>query len=290
MYQDSLLIALICVIVALIIYLVKLYNDKKEVEKSNKGLFEKLDKLDQKLELRNKEILDLTQNINSKALVLFNKFKSDEIKSITNEIRKLEIQNANLELKKWIKENEDRIRKDSSERSKNIILGQLYENLTPFLKGFKWNPKDVRFLGHPVDLIVFDGISEGRERIKVHFVEIKTGQSNLSKRQRIIRDAILDKEVYWSTHRPDKELEVTYLPEKESKLKSGNIDSILNMYPYEFTEAMKNYISAWRKLNPITSYDDWLSNLDEEIIQEVDEEFLNCIWFASKTSNAQNTG
>jgi hypothetical protein len=37
------------------------------------------------------------------------------------------------------------------------------------------------------------------------------------------------------------------------------------MYPYEFTEAMKNYISAWRKLNPITSYDDWLSNLDEEI-------------------------
>jgi predicted Holliday junction resolvase-like endonuclease len=66
----------------------------------------------------------------------------------------------------------------------------------PYLPAFEFNPKDARFLGRPVDFVVFDGLDEGDLR-QIVFVEVKTGGSKLTSRERLIRDAIRDGRVMW---------------------------------------------------------------------------------------------
>jgi len=94
----------------------------------------------------------------------------------------------------WCIKHEKTIRKDSVERSRSIIRGQATEHLAPFVIK-ESNPKDYRFLGSPIDYIVFHGLSDvidgERESIeKITFLDIKTGKSRLNKSQRKIRDAI----------------------------------------------------------------------------------------------------
>ena len=88
------------------------------------------------------------------------------------------------------------IRNDAIKRSQAVSAGKAYEQLAPFLPGFAFDPKDARFLGSPVDLVVFDGMTQGRVR-RVVFVEVKTGQSHLSDRERQIRDVIAARSVEW---------------------------------------------------------------------------------------------
>lgn len=66
------------------------------------------------------------------------------------------------------------IREDAVLRSQAVTAGKVHEQLIPYLPAFPYNPKDVRFLGSPVDLVVFDGLAEGRVR-RIVFVEVKTG-------------------------------------------------------------------------------------------------------------------
>ncbi len=88
------------------------------------------------------------------------------------------------------------IRQDAVLRSQAVTVGKVSEQLLPYLPGFRFNPKDARFLGSPVDLVVFDGLDEGELR-GVWFLEVKTGNAGLSGRERQIRDAILEKRVGW---------------------------------------------------------------------------------------------
>jgi predicted Holliday junction resolvase-like endonuclease len=69
------------------------------------------------------------------------------------------------------------------------------EHLIPFFPGFRYNSKDARFLGTPVDIVVFDGLSEGRLR-QIVFIEVKTGNNaNLSTRERQIRQCVRNRRV-----------------------------------------------------------------------------------------------
>ena len=88
------------------------------------------------------------------------------------------------------------LRRDAVQRSEAVTLGKVSEQLVPFLPDFPFNPKDARFLGSPVDLIVFDGLADDRLR-RVVFVEVKTGNAGLTARERAIRDAIAGQRVEW---------------------------------------------------------------------------------------------
>ena len=55
------------------------------------------------------------------------------------------------------------------EKSKAVIAGKVTERIIPYLPEFRYNPKDARFIGSPIDLIVFDGLDEGDLR-KIVFV------------------------------------------------------------------------------------------------------------------------
>ena len=89
------------------------------------------------------------------------------------------------------------IREDAVQRSQAVTAGKVHEQLIPYLPGFPYNPKDVRFLGSPVDLVVFDGLAEGRVR-RIVFLEVKSGRSGLSSRERCVRDAVQAGEVEWA--------------------------------------------------------------------------------------------
>jgi len=108
----------------------------------------------------------------------------------------------------WCITKEKEIRKDSLTRSRNIIRGQATEHLSPFMiKGY--SPKDFRFLGNPIDFIIYDGLGEvtdgNRDSIKsIIFLDIKTGNSQLNKVQRRIRDCVLDGRIEFLVFNPDK--------------------------------------------------------------------------------------
>jgi predicted Holliday junction resolvase-like endonuclease len=82
-------------------------------------------------------------------------------------------------------------RRDSVDRSRSVVSGKVQEHLAPLFPEFlsQFNPKDARFLGTPLDLIVFDGLDEGEVR-RIVFVEVKTGRASLLSRERRCRDAI----------------------------------------------------------------------------------------------------
>jgi predicted Holliday junction resolvase-like endonuclease len=82
------------------------------------------------------------------------------------------------------------IRRDAVARSRAVIRGQAVEHLAPLLPEFDFHPGDARFLGHPIDYVVFDGLSEDREQLEIVFVEIKTGEAHLSRREAAVREAV----------------------------------------------------------------------------------------------------
>jgi predicted Holliday junction resolvase-like endonuclease len=88
------------------------------------------------------------------------------------------------------------VRADAVQRSEAITAGKVHEQLLPYLPDFPYNPKDVRFLGSPTDLVVFDGLAEGQVK-RIVFLEVKTGSSGLTARERSVRDAIQAREVEW---------------------------------------------------------------------------------------------
>jgi len=89
------------------------------------------------------------------------------------------------------------IRENAVQRSLAVTVGKVQEQLVPYLPEFGFNPKDARFLGSPVDLIVFDGLAAGEVR-RVVFLEVKTGTAPLTARERQVREVIEARDVEWA--------------------------------------------------------------------------------------------
>ena len=89
------------------------------------------------------------------------------------------------------------IRQDAVQKSQAVTVGKVHEQLIPYLPDFHYNPKDARFLGSPVDLVVFDGLADGQVR-RIVFLEVMTGVSTLTGRERQVRDVIEARQVEWA--------------------------------------------------------------------------------------------
>jgi len=103
---------------------------------------------------------------------------------------------ALLYIQQWKARYTQVIRQDAVQRSQAVTSGKVHEQLVPYLPEFGFNPKDARFLGSPVDLLVFDGLDDGELR-RVVFIEIKTGGSTLTGRERQLRDVVRARQVAW---------------------------------------------------------------------------------------------
>ena len=125
-----------------------------------------------------------------------NKWKEKELEEIKAQLYNLIDKEYRVKFEGWLNEKEREIRKDAVKRSSEIILGKVGEQFAPLLvfEKYNLNPKDARFLGSPIDYIIFSGMSEGKLK-EIVFVEIKHGTSKLSKTQAQIKEAIENKKV-----------------------------------------------------------------------------------------------
>jgi len=123
-------------------------------------------------------------------------WRSEELESAKRQISEVLTKQAAVNLEQWKAETEKAIRQDAIDKSASVTMGKMTEHMVPYLPGFEFNPADARFVGSPIDLIVFDGLGNDDLK-KIVFVEIKTGVSTLSTRERMVRDAIIGKNVEW---------------------------------------------------------------------------------------------
>ena len=91
-------------------------------------------------------------------------------------------------------------RKDAILKSRSVLGGLFSEQLAPFLPGFNFNPTECRFLGKPVDFIVFKGL-DNKKVDEIIFVEVKSGKSKLSSVEKSLKEAIKNKKVSWEEYR-----------------------------------------------------------------------------------------
>jgi predicted Holliday junction resolvase-like endonuclease len=127
--------------------------------------------------------IDLKGKTESRAREMFEAWQAREMDRQVSE-------RAETLFRTWKLEEEKKIRQDAVKKSEAVTRGKITEHLIPYFPDFEYNPKDARFLGTPVDFIVFDGLSEG-EMNKVVFVEVKTGKTGaLSPREKLVRDCI----------------------------------------------------------------------------------------------------
>jgi predicted Holliday junction resolvase-like endonuclease len=102
-------------------------------------------------------------------------------------------------------EQESSIRKDATERSRYVLKGKIAEHMVPLYREiFNYDPSDARFLGAPIDYIIFDGYTAVKDRksdepITVILADIKTGNAKLNRTETKIKEAVESGRVRWET-------------------------------------------------------------------------------------------
>ena len=99
--------------------------------------------------------------------------------------------------------------KRSVNTSRAVLKGKMAEQLAPIMPQFEYLPSDAKFLGDPVDYVVFDGYTDLRdgkgrpEDIEIVLIDIKSGGARLTKGQVAIAQAIQAGRVRFETVRID---------------------------------------------------------------------------------------
>ena len=92
-------------------------------------------------------------------------------------------------------------RKDAINRSRAVLSGQMLEQVAPFLQNFPCNPADVRFVGKPIDFVAFPGAVDNKPISEILFIEVKSGNSVLSEREKEIKNAVQKGKVRYVEYR-----------------------------------------------------------------------------------------
>lgn len=101
------------------------------------------------------------------------------------------------------REGADRRAREAIAQSRAVLGGRFTEQMAPYLPEFKYDPTEARFIGTPIDLIVFPGLSTG-EPTEVVIMEIKAGKTGrLTSKERRIQELVEDGKVRFELiHRP----------------------------------------------------------------------------------------
>jgi len=91
-------------------------------------------------------------------------------------------------------------RKEAIAKSRAVLGGQFSEQLAPYLPDFPYSPSEARFIGKPIDLIVFKGMDE-KDINEIVFVEVKSGKSRLSPVEKKLKEAVEAGKVTWEEYR-----------------------------------------------------------------------------------------
>jgi predicted Holliday junction resolvase-like endonuclease len=110
---------------------------------------------------------------------------------------------ARNDLERWKIECTNEIRKDSVNRSRSTLKGRISEQMAPLLPEFPYSPADARFIGNPIDFVVFDGYTKAKDEkgdeISVVLVEVKKGKGKLTREESLIKKAVEEGRFSWRT-------------------------------------------------------------------------------------------
>jgi predicted Holliday junction resolvase-like endonuclease len=188
------LLAVVVAIVFLLLYFGALRRERElRVEQGEQR---------KRIDLATQRERELRDRVGVLANEQLDQWKRTELATLKAQEQEIARREAHAMLQEWKGQNEAAIRQDAIQRSRAVIAGQVSEHLLPFMPVFPYNPKDAKFIGSPIDLIVFDGLQEDSVR-RVIFLEVKIGASGLSPRQRQLRDVIRAGRVEWQELRPD---------------------------------------------------------------------------------------
>ncbi len=115
------------------------------------------------------------------------------------EVKRLELLEELKERSTDLLERQKRATTKSEKTAIAVGIGKIIEKILPAHKNFDLIPSDCRFLAEPIDMIVFDGVSENKID-KITFMDVKTGGATLNTHQKQIRDAIQDNDVKWRSY------------------------------------------------------------------------------------------
>lgn len=110
-------------------------------------------------------------------------------------------------INEWKEKEEKRIRDDAIRRSVSTRVGKYMDRLAPILTNFEHDPRDARWLGDPVDLIIFEGYGNSKDSKniedfkKIVICDVKTGKAGLTKEEKRIRELIEKKKIEWEEFR-----------------------------------------------------------------------------------------
>jgi predicted Holliday junction resolvase-like endonuclease len=97
----------------------------------------------------------------------------------------------------WAAHKLEDIVKTRLKQSRAVLGGLVSEQMAPLLPGFPFDPGDCRFVGKPIDFIVFKGMNE-KDISEVIFLEVKSGAAKqLNDQEKRLRDAIQAGRVRW---------------------------------------------------------------------------------------------
>lgn len=149
-------------------------------------------------------------------------------------------------------------RNRSLDGSRAVIKGKIAEQLAPVLPDFKYSPSDARFIGDPIDYIVFNGYTDIKdnggddENLEIIILDVKTGQANLSSFQQAIASAVNAGRVRFEVARPE-------IPNQE-RLSTGGDSEKQASSPKSYS------VKAVREIHP-RAYEPWTKSEDERLKQ-----------------------
>jgi len=107
-------------------------------------------------------------------------------------------QGRKMEAAEWEGGKLQSIIKTRLKQSRAVLGGLVSEQIAPLIPEFPFDPGDCRFIGKPVDFIVFKGMND-QNISEVIFLEVKSGSSkNLNQQEKKLRDAVKAGRVRWA--------------------------------------------------------------------------------------------
>jgi predicted Holliday junction resolvase-like endonuclease len=118
---------------------------------------------------------------------------------------------AGREFEQWKEEEAKRLeeaRRQAIVQSRAVLGGKFTEQMAPYLPEFNYDPTEARFIGTPIDLVVFPGLAVGEPK-EIVLIEVKSGRAaKLTPQEKKIEELVEAGMVRWELiHRPPAEEE-----------------------------------------------------------------------------------
>ena len=117
--------------------------------------------------------------------------------TLKNEIDSYEKNRSESFLKTWQTENEVNIRRQAIASQTREITNEIAKETKLLNESFSYNPRDIKFIGKYIDLIVFDGAAD-EEEVSIYFLEItKANNGSTSEYKNKVWAAINKRKFNW---------------------------------------------------------------------------------------------